>query len=609
MGRPRRRRRPRSGRAGGGERRQSRVDADLPAAAAETEQAEPRVRPARRAALLFLLCVLVYNANFRATGSLDSLAAGLIPFGIWQGHGVYLDHQAERFPPGVRYSMIHSRQGRWVSLYPIVTPLLVTPLYFPAAFVSWFDPADPVVGTVIHSVMEKLAASLLAALSVVFIYLALRRTVSEWTSLWLALAYAFGTSTWMISSQALWQHGTAELLLAASLYLLVREDPFGWNAALLGLTTALMTANRPQNIFFSAAIAWIVLRRSGRRSWPFWAMCAAVAMVLVAYNLYFFPTVLGGYAEWRLPSGEPLRAALPRPAYLFGQLFSNRGLFVFSPFLLAAFFDRWRPGREREERAVLVAACFASALLYAAYGWSGGYTYGPRYLTDCLPILMLLAARPVDWLCRRPWGLSLLTVAMVFSVALQAIGAFCYPAGDSGNELHGAWTIDRSSPILALRSGPATPHFLRPLAPSLGMHDPLTAEDARMEMSWQEPLPQSWTAAASDEAAFCLRNESGKDWSSLGGSWGMHAVRLVVRWDALEPAGAPPVQTDFWLDANLSPGEEECRTISPLAPAAAGRYRLTIEPGQFNGGRFVLFSEYGAKPLTAEVAVRNQTGG
>lgn len=571
---------------------------------------EPRVRSTRRAVLLFLLCLLVYNANFRATGSLDSLAAGLIPFGIWQGHGVYLDHQADRFPPGVRYSMILSRQGRWVSLYPIVTPLLVTPLYFPAAFVPWFDPADPVAGYVIHSVMEKLSASLLAALSVVFVYLALRRTVSERAAVWLSVAYAFGTSTWAISSQALWQHGTTELLLAASLYLLAREDqPRGGSAALLGLTAALITANRPQNVFFSAAIAWIVLRRSGPRAWPFWTVSAAVAAALVAYNLHFFPTVFGGYAEWRLPSGEPLRAAMPTPADLLGQLFSNRGLFVFSPFLLAAFFDRWRPGREREERAALLAACLACALLYAAYGWMGGYTYGPRYLTDCLPVLTLLAARPVDGLLRRRWGLALFAAAVAFSVALQAIGAFCYPAGDSGNELHGTWTVDRSSPVLALRSGPATPHFLRPLAPDLGMREPLAAEDARVEMRWREPPPEAWPAATSGEVGFCLRNRGGRDWSSFGGFWGIHAVRLVVRWEPLEPAGAPPVQTDFWLDANLPAGEEECGALSPLAPAAAGRYRLTIEPGQFNGGRFVLFSEHGAEPLAAEVAVRDPAGG
>ena len=54
--------------------------------------------------------------------------------------------------------------------------------------------------------MEKLAASLLAALASVLMFLLLRREGNPW-ALPLALAFAFGTNTWMISSQALWQHG------------------------------------------------------------------------------------------------------------------------------------------------------------------------------------------------------------------------------------------------------------------------------------------------------------------------------------------------------------------------------------------------------------------
>ena len=33
------------------------------------------------------------------------------------------------------------------------------------------------------------------------------------------MAFAFGTDTWMISSQALWQHGSGELLVALALLL------------------------------------------------------------------------------------------------------------------------------------------------------------------------------------------------------------------------------------------------------------------------------------------------------------------------------------------------------------------------------------------------------
>ncbi len=61
--------------------------------------------------------------------------------------------------------------------------------------------------------MEKLTASFLAALSVSLLYLLLRRRTAPPIALLLAVAYAFGTTTWVISSQALWQHGMAQVLV------------------------------------------------------------------------------------------------------------------------------------------------------------------------------------------------------------------------------------------------------------------------------------------------------------------------------------------------------------------------------------------------------------
>ncbi len=45
-------------------------------------------------------------------------------------------------------------------------------------------------------------------------------SVSAPIALLLTLAYAFGTTTWVIGSQALWQHGMAELLVIGALSLL-----------------------------------------------------------------------------------------------------------------------------------------------------------------------------------------------------------------------------------------------------------------------------------------------------------------------------------------------------------------------------------------------------
>src|SRR6185312_4686198 len=95
----------------------------------------------------------------------------------------------------------------------------------------------------VAAIMEKISASLLATVTVLIVYRLLRRDAGRWT-LPLAVAFAFGTNTWMISSQALWQHGTGELLVALAL-LLVTSTPTPTRSAALGAVCVVMAANRP----------------------------------------------------------------------------------------------------------------------------------------------------------------------------------------------------------------------------------------------------------------------------------------------------------------------------------------------------------------------------
>ena len=74
------------------------------------------------------------------------------------------------------------------------------------------------------TVMQKLSASLIASISVLFVYLSLKELINRRTAILVALIYAFATNTWTISSQALWQHGLVELFLAMSIYLVLRNE-------------------------------------------------------------------------------------------------------------------------------------------------------------------------------------------------------------------------------------------------------------------------------------------------------------------------------------------------------------------------------------------------
>src|SRR5262249_49683029 len=149
--------------------------------------------------------------------------ARYLPFAIWRYHTVLLDPIATLTAQGrgrTAHWMVRAPGGHVISLYPVVLPVLIAPLYLPAVgylhLAGWTD------GRLDHTarVMEKLSASLVAALSAALLYLLLRRRAAAPTALLLTLAYAFGTTTWVISSQALWQHGMAELLVIGALLLL-----------------------------------------------------------------------------------------------------------------------------------------------------------------------------------------------------------------------------------------------------------------------------------------------------------------------------------------------------------------------------------------------------
>src|SRR5205823_3520956 len=89
-------------------------------------------------------------------------------------------------------------------------------------------------------------------------------------------------------------------------------------------------------------------------------------------------------------------------------------------------------------------AVAAQFIVYSQADWRAGVSWGPRWLTDLLPILVwMLAPLP---LVLRPVTRGLLILAMAASVGVQTIGAFWYTwASDArifaGNptSMSGAW--------------------------------------------------------------------------------------------------------------------------------------------------------------------------
>src|SRR6185436_904020 len=98
---------------------------------------------------------------------------------------------------------------------------------------------------------------------------------------------------------------------------------------------------------------------------------------------------------------------------------------VFSPFLMFVVLA-WRhlpAGRaERGLTLAMAAGVIIQILLYSKIDWRGGIAWGPRFMTDLLPLLIWMLVPVVAALQRR--GRAAFVAAVGIAIAIESIGAF-----------------------------------------------------------------------------------------------------------------------------------------------------------------------------------------
>lgn len=456
----------------------------------------------RTAVVLFCALVIVYLANARNVTTGDTWASRYIPFAIINQHTLAVDPYIERFtrpflegkvPWGLYFAA--QSHGRWMSSYPILTPVAVTPLYIPAAWWARHKHLDPGSDAMlfVSLAMEKLCAALISALSVAILYLALARVLPQRAALIIALVYALASPTWSISSQALWLQDMNELSLALLLWALVRDDGSRIVAFWVGLACALAISNKLTNaLVVFPVMVWFVWRQfrgdtqekppPAERLSAFFAPLVVLGLLVIAYNFYYFGNLFGAYESTFKNLGYVGIEGGFHGSWLngIGGLLAspNRGLFIFVPWTIfsiagAVILIRRDP---RGWIPWLAAGSLLHFLFYAKLErWYGGYTFGPRYLVDLLPLLAFWLVpffeRPVPhvrdhstnvgWYVTHPVK-ALLAVTIAFSVGVQVIGAFFYPNGEWNDKPvsvdvapQRVWDWRDTQLMRTLRAGPA----------------------------------------------------------------------------------------------------------------------------------------------------------
>ena len=370
---------------------------------------EPPAEPLRLTipVVLGLVLVIAFLVNGRPIGAGDTRATERVAASLVGERDLDLDEYPEVEPPFARQVGDHR-----VSIYPVLSSVLAAPVFALASFVFDLDETG-------SAMAGKLAASLLSAAAAAVLFLAVRaRRRAEVEGLWAAVLFALGTTVWS-TSQALWQHPAAVLFLSLALLCVVRaEDDTVW-AGRAGLPLALMVAARHSDVVLAGVLSIAIAVRWPRRI-PLFAVCAApVAAAVLAYNAWAFGAPLAhGF------SGSTSRFSETWGVGQAGLLVSpGRGLLWYTPVAAIAILGLVRSFRfgERWLASALGSAALAHLVFMGKWGeWHGGESWGPRMLTDALPLLFLFLPEGMEALPR------LTALLGALSIAVQALGAFAY---------------------------------------------------------------------------------------------------------------------------------------------------------------------------------------
>jgi hypothetical protein len=396
--------------------------------------------------LLGLALVFVYLINGRDLGSYDTISASLVPLYILRGDGIYFDnsHLGKVRSNQPIPDFLTISHGRAVTLYPIGPALVAVPLFAPqVAMMDYIRPGwdrDRQAAITVSTSMAKRSMAVVVALAGVVLHRLLRALGVGRAAVPAVLAGCLGSDLWVVGSQATWQHGPAALSLITAILLLHQQSIGRWRLALAGAFTGLLVACRLMDVVFAAAIvtwlAWMDWR--GLR----WFLPApiTIGVALLAYNIWFFDNILGGQAKLeqyhvRLHGVSGTWSSNLDDGMLGTLLSPNRGLLVFCPWIAVGLVNLVVPSvrRRLSEHSlicVLLAALIPYLIILSKYSvWWGGHCFGPRYWTDVIPLFAILFAFALEWMLARSRVLvAISAVTIIISIAVQLIGAFCYPS-------------------------------------------------------------------------------------------------------------------------------------------------------------------------------------
>lgn len=311
------------------------------------------------------------------------------------------------------------------------------------------DPASPVGLVAISYFASLFAVALPTALACVCLFwVALRLGSSETAAMFAAVGLGLASPIWAYAV-LFWGHALAGscLIFAFAGALQLRERRSSQRDLLLGLAVGLAagwaTVTEYPALPGSAAVALLALAplyKATPRRWNAVAGLAAgtavcIAILLVYQKIAFGSALHPSYSYYQNGDFPWMKRGYmgltyPHPDVVLKLLFGcRRGLLFAAPVLAAAPFGLAILYKPSATRGPAIAAAFIALWYFlfnaSFYVWSGGWSYGPRYLGAGIPLLCVGLAPAWDRATRH-WR-QLLTGLALASVAFSLMAVSTTP--------------------------------------------------------------------------------------------------------------------------------------------------------------------------------------
>ena len=399
---------------------------------------------------LWLCTFFIYNMHANSSSTSDSLPNNFTAVNILYNHRLDLTNFKQYFHRRHQRSItIENKNGMLYAKTPVINGILTEPYFF--AFDQLHNIHNVSAAMFLQKDYEtyyqsagKYYAAFLTSVSVFIIFLTIYSLFGSVVySFFGALAYGFATMVYSTAAQGNWQHAPSLLLISLSFYLFFffltskRQSLL----ILISLLLAFATLIRVINAVFFIAIISALLFYKPYKKFIIYPFIIFFLLLFIWQGITSAMGIPGGYNSEIVRSLQSFNIFYTLQVIISLLISPNVGLLIFCPLCILSFLGIYKvlhavlKNNEKQLQPFFIflltsVASFFLILFFNSFwwAWEGGYSWGPRLLTEAVPFFIYLGVYFIYTLKGKISKATFLTIFFILffysSVFVHAVGVY-----------------------------------------------------------------------------------------------------------------------------------------------------------------------------------------